>query len=223
MVIAHDPDLARNTGTSAKIAELTRAELATLDAGHGFSADGGASHPWRGRGIRIPTLREAFEALPGVRFNVEVKVNDPRLVGGVVRLVAEHARADRTLLAAAEDDTLAAVRAELARQDVPAALGASVGDVIGYVRAALGQGAPPREPMALQVPPSFAGRPLVTEQLVAFAHAHDVQVHVWTINDETEMTRLLELGVDGVMSDFPGRLAALVERRRAQRLAASAP
>jgi glycerophosphoryl diester phosphodiesterase len=106
------------------------------------------------------------------------------------------------------------VRAELARQGVRTALGASVGDVLGYVRAALGQGEPPPEPMALQIPPSFSGEPLVTPRLVEFAHARDVQVHVWTINDEPEMERLLDLGVDGVMSDFPARLRAVVDARR---------
>ena len=211
VVIAHDPDVSRTTDGVGRIAELTRAELARLDAGHRFSPDGGASHPYRGRGIQVPTLREVFEALPGVRINIEVKANDPRLVTGVVRLVAEHARAERTLLAAAEDDTLAAVRAELARRGVRTALGASVGDVLGYVRAALGQGDPPPEPMALQVPPTFAGDPLVTPRLVEFAHAHDVQVHVWTINEEPEMKRLLDLGVDGLMSDFPARLRAVVD------------
>jgi glycerophosphoryl diester phosphodiesterase len=217
VVISHDPDVSRNTEGTGRIAELTLAEVAGLDAGYRFSADGGASHPWRGRGIRIPSLREVFEALPGVRLNIEIKANDPRLVAGVVRLVAEHGRAERTLLAAAEDETLAAVRAELAHRGVRAALGASVGDVLGYVRAALGQGEPPPDPMALQIPPSFSGEPLVTPRLVEFAHAHDVQVHVWTINHEPEMKRLLDLDVDGVMSDFPARLRAVVDARRSAR------
>jgi glycerophosphoryl diester phosphodiesterase len=92
-------------------------------------------------------------------------------------------------------------------------MGASVGDVLGFVRAALAEGEPPAEPMALQIPPRFGGRPLVTPELVAFAHRHDVQVHVWTVNEEAEMERLLDLGVDGVMSDFPGRLRAVVDAR----------
>jgi glycerophosphoryl diester phosphodiesterase len=60
---------------------------------------------------------------------------------------------------------------------------------------------------------SFAGRPLVTRELVAHAHAHGVQVHVWTINDPLEMERLLELGVDGLVTDFPERMRALLRRR----------
>jgi glycerophosphoryl diester phosphodiesterase len=67
--------------------------------------------------------------------------------------------------------------------------------------------------MALQIPPTFGGNPLVTAELVEFAHRHGVQVHVWTINDEDEMRRLLDLGVDGVMSDFPGLLRKVVDER----------
>jgi glycerophosphoryl diester phosphodiesterase len=217
VVVAHDADVARTTDGAGPIAELRFPELAALDAGYRFSPDGGASFPFRGRGIRIPALREVFRRFPGVRFNVEVKVNEPRLVEAVVRLVADHDREGLTLLAAERDDTMAAVRAELARRGVAAAVGASVGDVLAFVRAAIGDGAPPKEPMALQIPPSFAGRPLVTRALVDFAHRHDVQIHAWTINDEEEMRRLLAEGVDGIMSDFPGRLRAVVDEGRERR------
>jgi glycerophosphoryl diester phosphodiesterase len=215
VVIAHDADVARTTNGSGSIAELRLGELAGLDAGHHFSPDGGASHPYRGLGVRIPTLREVFQRLPGVRFNIELKSDDPRLVKAVVALVAEHAREHLTLLAAAEEPTLAAVRAELERRAIGAALGASLADVLGFIRAALGQGEAPSGPAALQIPPTFAGRPLVTRALLDFAHRQGVQVHVWTINDEAEMEQLLALGVDGIMSDFPGRLRAVVDARRA--------
>ena len=69
--------------------------------------------------------------------------------------------------------------------------------------------------MALQIPPEFGGRPLVTRALIDHAHAHAIQVHVWTINTVEAMAELLDLGVDGIVSDFPGRLADLIERRRA--------
>ena len=215
VVIAHDADVARTTNGVGLIAELRFHELASLDAGHRFSPDGGASHPYRGAGIRIPTLRESFRRLPGVRFNIELKSDDPRLVRGVVALVAEHQREDLTLLAAAEGPTLAAVRTELERRGVHAALGASQEDVLGFIRAALGEGEAPRGPAALQIPPTFAGKPLVTRALLEFAHSQGVQVHVWTINDAGEMEQLLALGVDGIMSDFPGRLRAVVDARHA--------
>jgi len=67
--------------------------------------------------------------------------------------------------------------------------------------------------MALQVPARFGEGPLVTAEFVAHAHAHGLHVHVWTINDVDEMHRLLDLGVDGVMSDFPGLLQEVVDKR----------
>lgn len=217
VVVAHDDDVARTTDGRGRIAAMRFREVAALDAGYRFSKDGGASHPYRGRGVRIPALREVFRRLPETRFNIEVKANDERLIEGVIGLVAEHDRAHVTLLAAADEATLAAVRAALARRGVAAALGASAADVLAFVRAALGEGAPPKAPMALQIPPRFAGEPLVTPALVDFAHRHDVQVHVWTVNEEDEMRRLLALGVDGIMSDFPGRLRAVVDAERGTR------
>jgi glycerophosphoryl diester phosphodiesterase len=67
--------------------------------------------------------------------------------------------------------------------------------------------------MALQIPARFGGRPLATRQLLDHAHAHGVQVHVWTINEPAEIEALLELGVDGLVSDFPARVVAARERR----------
>ena len=66
---------------------------------------------------------------------------------------------------------------------------------------------------ALQIPPSYGDIQLVTEESVAAAHAHGVEVHVWTINDEAEMHRLLDFGVDGLMTDFPARGLAVLRAR----------
>jgi len=212
-VVFHDHDVARTTDGSGPIAEKTLDELLALDAGHGFTPDGGASFPSRGRGIAIPTLDEAFAAFPEARFNIEIKDGDRAFIEGVVKASAP--RADRTLLTSASDDVIAVLRAVLADTGVPVAMGASLGDCIGFVKAAAGGGAPPPEPMALQIPPKFGDQPLVTPQLVEFAHAHDVQVHVWTINDPAEIERLLGLGVDAVMSDFPIRVVEAIARRSA--------
>jgi len=213
VVLSHDPRVDRTTDGSGAIAQHTLEELRRLDAGHRFTPDGGASFPHRGKGIRIPTLREAFQRFPGIRFNIEIKQNSPALIDATLRILAEAGRDEATLLAAAEDDTMSALRARLAESDLRPAMGAAAGDVVRFIRAAAEGRTPPPEPMALQIPPSFAGNPLVTAELMEFAHRHDVQVHVWTINDEEEMRRLLDLGVDGVMSDFPALLRKVVDER----------
>ena len=217
VVIYHDERVDRTTDGSGAIAELPFDALRRLDAGHDFTPDGGATYPYRGAGIRIATLAEAFEAFPEARFNIEIKRDDAALVDGVLRAIADAGREKRTLVTAGGDAAMARLRRRLAETGLAPAVGASAGDVLGFVRAALAGTAPPREPMALQIPDDFAGRPLVTRELVAFAHAHDVQVHVWTINDPDEMARLFDLGVDGIVSDYPARLCAAIRAFRARR------
>jgi glycerophosphoryl diester phosphodiesterase len=214
VVVYHDERVERTTDGEGAIAELRYGELRALDAGYRFSPDGGRSFPFRGRGVAIATLAEALAAFPGARFNVEVKRDDPALVDGTIRAVAEADRAALTLLTAGEDAAMARLRRRLAETGLRPAVGASAGDVVGFVRAAAEGGEPPPEPMALQVPVEFAGRPLVTRALVEFAHRHDVQVHVWTVNEPAEMHRLLDLGVDGLVSDYPARVCEVVEARR---------
>jgi glycerophosphoryl diester phosphodiesterase len=213
VVLSHDPQVDRTTEGSGAIEGHTLAELRRLDAGYRFSPDGGSSFPHRGQGMRIATLREAFDEFPGIRFNIEIKQNSPVLIDAALRLVGEAGRAETTLLAAASDDTMAALRLRLEETGLQAAMGAATGDVVRFVRAAAANQTPPPEVMALQIPPSFGENPLVTAELVEYAHRHGVQVHVWTINDEDEMHRLLDLGVDGVMSDFPGLLRRVVDER----------
>ncbi|MDJ0785932.1 MAG: glycerophosphodiester phosphodiesterase [Myxococcota bacterium] len=211
VVIHHDADLARTTDASGPIWERSLDDLRRLDAGHGFSPDAGRTHPHRGAGFQIPTLAEAFEQFPGIHFNVEIKENDPLLIEATLQLIREHDRAGKCLLAAGEDDTMAALRAALAKDGLETAMGASLGDIVGFIKAAGRGEPPPREPMALQIPTHFGPNPLVTPELLAYCHAHEVEVHVWTVNDESEMRRLLELGVDGVMSDFPARLRQVAD------------
>jgi glycerophosphoryl diester phosphodiesterase len=216
LVLIHDDVLERTTNGSGRVADHTLAELRGLDAGARFSPNGDGRFPFRGQGFVIPTLEAALRKFPSLHFNVELKEHLPALIEGTVALVRRLESEERVLLAAAEDPLMADLRAHLARTGARPAVGASAGDVIAFVRAVLDGKPPPLGPMALQVPPDFGGRPLVTRELVAHAHAHGLVVHVWTVNDPAEMERLLDLGVDGVMSDFPGRLAEVVAKRAAR-------
>lgn len=207
LVLLHDDDVARTTDGGGRIAELTLEQAKRLDAGHRFEEAG--AFPWRGRGLRIPTLDEAFAALPGVRFNIEIKEDAPGVVERTLETIARAGRADLTLLAAENDAIMTTIRETVARTGVRVAIGACTGDVIRCVRAALDGAPPPAGVMALQIPADFGGRPVVTPELLRFAHANDIQVHVWTINEPAQMRTLLDLGVDGIISDYPARVRAL--------------
>ncbi len=216
LVLIHDEVLERTTNGRGRVTDHSLAELRKLDAGHCFDPAGDGSFPFRGRGIQIPTLEETLDSFPALHFNIEIKEHIPALIEGTVAAVTKAGLENAVLLAAAEDPLMRDLREHLRRSGARPAVGASTGDVLAFVRSALDGVAPPPGPMALQVPPGFGGRPLVTREFVAHAHANDIAVHVWTINDPDEMQRLFDLGVDGVMSDFPERVAKVVAARAAR-------
>ena len=211
-VLIHDPYVGRVTEGTAQVEDLTLDQLRELDAGHYFSTDAGKSFPQRGQGVCIPTLEQAFEAFPDAHFNLEIKANPVNLVGRVIELVEKFDRASRTLLTAGENPIMLELRRERSTRGSRFAIGASTADVLAVVRAAIERKKAPEDVMALQIPEQFADRPLVTRELIEFAHDAEIAVHVWTINEPDAMRRLLALGIDGLVTDHPERMAALLDR-----------
>jgi glycerophosphoryl diester phosphodiesterase len=212
-VLIHDGELERCTNGAGCVRDHDLAALQRLDAGYHFQQEGDPAYPFRGRGLRIPTLAEALDAFPHARFNLELKELMPGMVERSVRVVADAGGADRVLLTAANDALMTELRAHVTATGVGVALGASTGEVARFAVAAWKGETPVPGPMALQIPSEFAGRPLVTRELVAHAHRHQVQVHVWTIDEPAEMHALLDLGVDGIVTNYPARLVQLLAKR----------
>jgi len=204
-VLVHDEDLARVTDGRGAVRDLDWSTIRRLDAGFRFALPDGCT-PFRDTGLRIPSLAEALEALPGMRFNIELKEDRAEIAERVLGVIRDAGREELTLVTAGDDQLMGKLRDAVRRSGARVAVGACTGDVAQFVRAARDGLPPPPEPMALQIPAEFAGAPLATPALLAAAHARDVQVHVWTINDPLEIAALLDLGVDGVISDYPARV-----------------
>jgi glycerophosphoryl diester phosphodiesterase len=217
-VLMHDADVDRTTDGTGPVSGFSLDALQKLDAGARFSAASGfTAKAWRPGGERafVPSLEQAFDALPGVRFNLEIKADSRALVEAVVALVQARGREEITLLTCGEDALQAQLREVIGERGARPALGASLADILEVVRSALEGGAPATDSMALQIPRDFAGRRLVTKALLDHAHAHGIEIHVWTINEPSDMTELLDLGVDGLVTDLPGVMADLREQRQA--------
>jgi glycerophosphoryl diester phosphodiesterase len=209
-ILIHDASVERVTDASGSVADFTANALRRLDAGYHFSPDGGQTHPYRNRDVRIPSLEEAFRHFPDARFNLELKVPGRRLIDATLELVAKHQREAITLLTAGDGGIMAQLRERLGGLENPIAQGASEPDIRAFL-SCVASGTPPAPgPMALQIPPDFGGQPLVDTPLIQFAHACGIEVHVWTINEPAEMRRLLDLCVDGIVTDYPGRLANVI-------------
>jgi glycerophosphoryl diester phosphodiesterase len=202
IVVIHDATVDRTTEGTGLVNGFALDGLRRLDAGYRFTTGGGV-YPARGRGITVPTLAEVLDAWPAVPLNVEIKQIEPSIVDRVVDLVVAHGATARVLLASARDEVMPELRRACAEYAIPTSFAAGeVAEFVGRVTDGRLEGyRPPGR--ALQVPPDWHGIALITPATVGAAHSLGVEVHAWTINDAGEMIRLLDLGVDGIMTDDP--------------------
>ena len=182
-VVFHDRNLMRVTGSPGTVAGLRWADLATLRVG--------------GAGA-VPRLDDVLAAWPDIRFNIDVKA-DPA-AGPAVEVLRRAGATARVLLASFSDRRLATLR-RLAGPDVATSLGARS---VARLKVATAAGLRVRLPasvVAAQVPPRAGRLTVVDRRFVTGAHRLGLQVHVWTVDDPMDMHRLLDLGVDGIMTD----------------------
>jgi len=200
LVCFHDPTLDRTTDGRGRLVDHTLAELKRLDAGYNFIEDGG--YPFRGAGARIPTLEEALALDSNLRFVLEIKPEDPALGRRIWAMIDHHGIHDRVLVASEHDLVTQAFRTQ-SRGRVATSAGRKSA-MRFWARVLGGTWKHAMFPFdALQIPPTFHGIPLITPRFVEAAHRHGIQIHVWTIDDPTDMFELLLAGVDGLMTDLP--------------------
>ncbi|MFP3949131.1 MAG: glycerophosphodiester phosphodiesterase [Gemmatimonadota bacterium] len=203
IVVIHDARVDRTCDGTGRVDEMTWAEIRELDAGHHFIDEEGRSS-FRGRGVRIPRFEEILRAFPHMRLNVDSKA--PDAAAGLVALIRKHEAGHRVLVASAEESHRREARG------YPGPWGASRRQIRAFWllhRLHLSRfgriGAD-----ALQVPPSWEGRTIVTPRFVRDAHRANIPIHVWTVDDPDDMRRFLDWGIDGIQTDRPDRLARVL-------------
>lgn len=211
LVVMHDGSVDRTTDGRGRVGEMTLGELKKLDAGFLFSPDGGRSFPFRGRGVTVPTLEEIFAALPEMTFNIEPKQVEPSIIKPLCRLIRERKMIDKTIVGSFRQTALD----EFRRECPEVATSASPSEVSQFLlMSKTGIGASYSPPMqALQIPERAGSLQIVTKDFVETAHRLNLKVHVWTVNETEDMRRLLDIGVDGIMTDYPDRLLKLINRK----------
>lgn len=212
VVVIHDPTVDRTTGRTGAVAEMTIDEIRALDAGHEFTPDDGGTLPYRGRNVRVPTLAEVLRQFPGVPVNIDMKVDSPGIEASVLGVLRTANAEGRALVVSSG---YGAVRRFRRISGGSISTGASRWETgVFYLFSRLHLELLLRPAYdALQVPPRHRGIPLATRRFIEAAHARSVRVDVWTINEADQMRRLLELGVDVIMTDRPGTLAEVLRER----------
>ena len=209
-IVLHDRRVDRTTDGRGRVDSLSLAEIKHLDAGYRFSLDS-TSFPQRGSGIAVPTLDEVFTAFPDMRFLIEIKDNSSVLATALCQTIKHHRLTDQVIVASFRDGPLQAFQHTCPKVATSAPSGAVLPFVLlHWLR--LGAAYHP-EHHALQLPPRLGAIQLIDRRLVERAHAHNTQVHAWTINDPDEMQRLIDLGSDGIITDYPDRLLKILQRQ----------
>ncbi len=192
IVVLHDGDLMRMGGDPRKLGEIDVAELAGVDIGRKYDA--------RFTGERAPTLEDVIDLVRGhMKINIELKYNvpDPGLAPAVVNLLRRKDFLDQVVITSLDYAALKQVESLEPRLETGHIVTAAVGDVVRT------------EADFLSLNSARA-----TASLVRRAHAVGKEVHVWTVNEPDVMLRMVERGVDNVITDNPALLVQVMQERR---------
>ena len=204
LVTLHDESIDRTSDGRGRAIDFTVAELKATNFGYKFKDPGGAQ-PYRNTAARIATLEELFQKYPTTPMIVELKdrgTNGAKAAARLSALITRYQRAADVIVASFDDATLNEFR-RLSGGNVFTA--AAVNTIKWFVllsRLHLDWFAPTGN-QALQIPTTKYGYRLDFPALIRAAHRRNMAVHYWTINDPGEMKRLINLGVDGIMTDRP--------------------
>jgi glycerophosphoryl diester phosphodiesterase len=209
VVVIHDETVDRTTDGSGAICEMTLAEVKRLDAGYRFTPDGGKTYPYRGEGVRIPTMEEVYREFADVPINVEIKGKRPGIEKALWHIIERAGAEERTLVVSEDSGTIRRFREASDRRVATAS--SSVELILFWLMGRLRlSGLSKPSYQALQGPETYKGLRIVTSELIRRAHERGLRVDVWTIDHEPDMRRLLGFGVDGIMTDRPDILTRVL-------------
>lgn len=191
LVLLHDGSLDRTTDTTGNIWEMNYADLKDVDAGSWFSAEY-AGEP-------IPTLAAVIDTVHGkMKLNIELKMNghQKQLTEKVVNLVTKKNFIPQCILTSFDRDAVRKVKALNNRIKT------------GYIFSKM----PDEDIYTAEFDLLSVNKKLVTKEMVEKAHKNGKEVHVWTVNEAGDMKKLIQLGVDNIITNYPNRLLKILGR-----------
>lgn len=211
LMVIHDPGLDRLTEGTGPVEERTLDELRAFDAGYRFTTDRGKTFPFRGTDVGIPTLEEVLEVLVDMPVIAEIKsAAAGHELGAWLQRSRNRANRERILVGGFERQEVEPAsrhaRWHCAYQD----------ELRTYVllgKVGLGRRFAPAGCAAAMLPERQGALRIVTPRFVRRAHADGMGVFVWTVNHADDMRRLLDWGVDGLVTDAPGRARRIMDER----------
>lgn len=207
IVVLHDDTVDRTTDGAGPVTGFTLDSLQALDAAFHFSPDGGVTFPLRGTGVVIPALYDVLAAFPDAHLSIEIKQQEPSIVDGVLDLLDAFDARDRVVIASFLDPVMTDLRAK-----APDLLTTyTLSEMFQWSQLTEADDATYAPPAPVVQAPVDT----LTDEMIALAQRHGVAVQVWTVNDRAEMDRLIQLDVDGILTDDPVMLAQVIDEANA--------
>jgi len=212
IVLMHDEQVDRTTNGTGLIEELTLPELKQLDAAYEWSNDNGQTFPYRGQGIQVPALEELFETFPDMRYVIEIKLTENPIDKPLCELIRRYKMQDKVMVASFHDaamnnfrQTCAEVATSASRTEVRNFVLLGKAFLSGFIVPQYQSIQPPYDPKeSLNIP-------IMTPRFIREAHAKNIKVEPWTVNDPALMKQYVEWGVDGIITDRPDLMIEVLE------------
>lgn len=212
LVLFHDDSLQRLTGIDKPVEAMTLDELQDirLDSSSDLRHQnaGAKSFPQR-----IPSLVEVFDAFPVASFNMDIKSKNPKAPEILAELISHYGKQEEVIVASFHSDQLQRFRKLCPEVVTSAHPGEVYRFLFGSKLRLLSILARNPRYDALQVPVKKSPITIVDERFIIEAHKRDIEVHVWTINEESVMEDLIELGIDGIFTDYPKKMLDILDNR----------
>ncbi len=211
LVAVHDATVDRTTDGTGRVDRMTVEQIQALDAAWNWNPQNLPEPPLRGQGIRIPTLIEVFEQFPDTPMIIELKTKNPNAVLELGRLIRKHNAVDRVIAASFNQRTIRAMR----RQFPEILTSAGENEVtLFYVTHLMGLHRLLRPAAHSFQLPEHRGRiHLLSRRMLRAMWRNGIDVHVWTIEDPHDMQRMIDLGVNGIITSRPAELNRLLRER----------
>jgi glycerophosphoryl diester phosphodiesterase len=211
IILMHDETVDDTTDGTGLIEEMTLDELKQLDAAYDWSKDDGQTYPYRGQGIQVTALAEVFEKFPQMRYAIEIKKSGIPVEQPLCDLIRQYNMQDKVLIASFHDEVMQNFRATCPE----VATSASRGEVTKFVILGKiflsGLVAPGYEAIQPPFDPEESYNiPIMTKRFIREAHAKNIKVEPWTVDDPELMEQYIEWGVDGIITDRPDLMVEIL-------------
>lgn len=216
LVTIHDPSVDRTTNGKGNVANLTLAEIQELDAGYHFK-DLEGNYSFRGKGVYIPTVEEMFQAFGGMKIEIEIKDDNPperieEISSKLWDLITKYQMEEKILIGSFDQEILKTFKKYSKGRIATIAGRQEVKSFVIFHKFFLRNLYVPKVD-AFQIPVEDSGFDLTDPKLIDGAHRLGMEIHYWTIDDSETMEKLIDAGVDGILTNRPDLLLKLMEEK----------